>query len=152
MRDKIKAIFNESKKKTLKIGVVGYSSKNFDTKKAKEQIISVFDGLTVDYDAKDVTVVSGLTNVGVPAIAYKEAVKRGFHTVGIACKKAEEYECFKCDAVIIVGKEWGDESEKFLDSIDVIVRIGGGKQSMAEVKTAKKKGLKVVEFDLEETK
>ncbi len=49
----------------------------------------------------------------------------------------------------MIGDEWGDESEKFLDSIDVLVRIGGGKQSMAEVKKAKEMGIKVIEHELE---
>ena len=75
---------------------------------------------------------SGLTNLGVPRIAYEEAIKLGLRTVGIACKQAEQYECFPCDEVILVGDNWGDESRAFLASIDVLLRVGGGKQSVAE--------------------
>jgi hypothetical protein len=49
---------------------------------------------------------------------------------------------------IIVGDNWGDESKTFLDSIDMLVRVGGGKQSLEECNEAKKQGIKVVEYDL----
>jgi hypothetical protein len=136
----------------IRIGFAGYSDKKFDKQKAIELIKESLDDLTEDHKKKDIRVVSGLTNLGIPGLVYKEAEKRGYYTIGIACKKAEDYECFDCDEKIIVGDEWGDESEKFLDSIDVLVRIGGGKQTIAETKKAKSLGIKVVEHDLEETK
>jgi len=136
----------------IRIGFAGYSDKKFDKQKAIELIKDALDDLTEDYQTKDIQIVSGLTNLGIPALAYKEADERGYYTVGIACKKAEEYDCFKCDKKILVGDDWGDESDTFLESIDVLVRIGGGKQTIAETKRAKELGIKVVEHDLEETK
>jgi hypothetical protein len=122
----------------LKIGVVGFSGQKFDTKEARLLLIDVFDQVIREFDdLTDVTVVSGLTDLGIPALAYREAVTRGWGTEGIACAKAEEYECFLVDSRTIIGNEWGDESATFLASIDVIVRIGGGKQSLAEVQTFK---------------
>ena len=146
MRNLIKDIFFESRKR-FRVGVVGYSDKKFDKKKALELIREGFDDLVGS--KKDVEIVSGLTNVGIPAIAYKEAVKRGYRTVGIACVKAEDYECFPCDKIVTIGEDWGDESKTFLDNIDVLLRIGGGKQSLKEVSIAKERGMKVVEFELE---
>jgi hypothetical protein len=89
-----------------------------------------------------------LTDIGVPAIAYRESVKRGWKTIGIACEKANEYKQFSCDQKIIIGKEWGDESDEFISMIDILVKIGGGKQSTEECKKAKAKGIKVIEYDL----
>lgn len=39
---------------------------------------------------------------------------------------------FPCNRQTIVGERWGDESETFLSSIDVLLRFGGGPQSQAE--------------------
>lgn len=147
MRSKIISIFNESKKRSFRVGVVGYSDKKFDKKVALELLCKSFDEVSDGVD--DITIVSGLTDLGIPSIAYKEALARKWRTVGIACKKASEYKCFDCDEIVMIGEEWGDESEKFLDSIDVLIRIGGGKQSLAEVKKAKEMCIKVIEHELE---
>src|SRR5690348_7922287 len=45
-------------------------------------------------------------------------------TCACACVRAE------CDDVVIVGDAWGDESATFLRSIDLMVKIGGGAQSV----------------------
>lgn len=145
---RIKEIFTESEKKYFKIGVVGYSDKKFDIKKAKKFIKEGFDELEKKH--KNIEIVSGLTNLGIPKLAYEEAVNRGYRTVGIACKKSKDFECFNCDEEIIIGDEWGDESDKFINYIDVLLRIGGGKQSKKETKMVKDMGKKVVEFELEE--
>ena len=50
--------------------------------------------------------------------------------------------------MIIVGKEWGDESETFLNKIDCIVKIGGGKQSEKEFAQAKDMEMETYEFEL----
>jgi len=54
----------------LKIGVVGYSDKKFDKKEALELIRKGLDELVGR--RKEIVVVSGLTNLGIPAIAYKK--------------------------------------------------------------------------------
>lgn len=94
------------------------------------------------------TVVSGLTNVGVLKIAYEEARSRGWNTVGIACKRAEEHELFPVDEKIIVGENWGDESPSFLEDLDCMVRIGTGKQSIRETDELKARGKPAFEYDL----
>ena len=99
------------------IGIVGYSGTKFDQSKGQSLVVEAFDDLETRF-GKDLTIVSGLTMLGIPAMAYKEASKRGFKTVGIACKKAKNYECFECDEIIIVGNKWGDESETFLNKIN----------------------------------
>ena len=137
----------------LKIGVVGYSPPTkFDEIKAARMINEAYDLLESQYPKIKKTVVSGLTNVGVPSIAYREAVKRGYKTIGVACEKAYDFLLFPVNESFIVGKEWGDESPKFLSLIDVIIRIGGGKQSAREVLESKVQGKQIIEYNLESIK
>lgn len=66
----------------------------------------------------------------------------------MSCAKAFEYKCFPVDDVVIVGNSWGDESPTFLSMIDVLIRIGGGKQSHHEADLARIQGKRVIEFEL----
>lgn len=134
-----------SAKAKLRVGVVGYSSQDFDCEAALGLIRKAFD--EIDPTA-DIEIVSGLTDLGIPALAYEEAVRRGWKTVGIACAKAYEYEWFPVDDVIIHGENWGDESPVFLKMIDLLIRIGGGVQSHFEAYSAKAEGKRLMEFDL----
>ena len=136
----------------IRIGVVGYSSQKFDESKARSYLSEAFDKVESDYRgtiSPTFIVISGPTDIGIPALAYREAIKRKWMTVGIACEKAKEYDCFDVNYSLIEGKNWGDESPFFLKAIDVMVKIGGGKQSQSEAKQAKDRGLKVIEYDLE---
>ena len=49
---------------------------------------------------------------------------------------------------MIVGNEWGDESATFLGECDVIVRVGGGKQSLDEVAAYIANGGIAYQYDL----
>ncbi len=136
----------------LNIGVVGYCPPTqFDAVEARRMIEDAYSQIETLFPEKSKTVVSGLTNVGVLAIAYAAAVERGWKTVGIACKRAEEHELFPVDEKKIVGENWGDESEAFLASIDVIVRIGTGPQSMREAQRCRDDGKLALEYDLPTT-
>lgn len=135
----------------LKIGLVGYSDKKFDKELASKLTrIGILKAINEnsDGDPSRIFIVSGLTNIGIPSIGYSFAKDMGWKTVGIACKKAYEYECFPVDEEIIVGENWGDESSTFLDYIDVLVRVGGGKQSLKEEGLAKEKGLPIYSYEL----
>lgn len=134
----------------MRVGVIGYSAQKFD-----ERIGNLFvEGALNTRRAKsqqELIVVSGYTNLGIPKLAYEYAKEFGYKTIGIACSKATDYECFPCDRVHIIGDNWGDESETFLASIDVLVRIGGGNQSLQECQRAKDLGIPVIEYELEAT-
>lgn len=135
---------------TLRIGVVGFSAQAFDKDAATLKLEHAIISAIADHSSNtDVEIVSGLTNLGIPAIAYAIAGANGYKTVGIACQKARKYECFPVDEEIIVGSEWGDESETFLDYIDVMVRVGGGKQTLTEVATFRESGGRIYEHELE---
>lgn len=133
----------------IKIGVVGYSAQKFDESEAVRMLREAYDLIDRQYSGKSKAVVSGLTDLGIPALAYREAVSRGWRTVGIACSKAKDYTCFPVDEEIIVGSEWGEESQTFLKSLDVLVRVGGGKQSIRETAEFRESGRPVFEYYLQ---
>jgi hypothetical protein len=134
----------------MKLGIVGYSSGEFDT--AKAHTLLVIGLAQIEGRSKHMvsSIVSGLTNVGIPALAYKLAKTFHLETVGIACDKAFEYELFPVDKRIIVGEDWGEESKTFLNYCDALLRVGGGDQSLSEVEAFKamKPDAVVVEFEL----
>ena len=132
----------------LRIGVVGYSGQKFDEEKAKVILSEVYDKIDSQYGDKKKVIISGLTDLGIPALAYREAVSRGWKTVGIACSKATDYDCFPVDESEIVGEDWGEESETFVNRLEVLVRVGGGNQSMRETAEVKAKGKPVFEYEL----
>ena len=132
------------------IGVVGYSGAKFDEKIANALLAIAFD--IAGEDKEDCAIVSGLTDIGIPALAYRMAKKMGWKTIGLTAKEAKQYKCFPVDEEIIEGEKFGDESEKFIEYIDCFIRIGGGKQSLKEVEMAKEKGMPVYEYDLPEIK
>ncbi|MGG6281840.1 hypothetical protein ACQ4M3_09740 [Leptolyngbya sp. AN03gr2] len=131
---------------TLRLGITGYSAQVFNQESARIILSQYFDA--VASTGKEIVIVSGLTNLGIPAIAYQLAFERAWKTVGIACSKAVEFPCFPCTQVIIEGTEWGQESELFLQSIDQLIRVGGGNQALKETEAARRKGIQVIEFDL----
>ena len=135
----------------IAIGVVGYSGQKFDEGDAIRLIADAFNEAVdrIPFKKLPYKVISGLTDLGIPGLAYREAALRGWITVGVACKKAEDYPCYPVDESHIVGEEWGDESKTFLGMLDILIRVGGGKQSLAEVEEAKKiTGLIVIEREL----
>jgi hypothetical protein len=135
-------------KPRVRIGVVGYSGHRFDEDKARELIDDAYGRAVSRYPHHDVTVVSGLTNLGIPKIAYEQAVRRGWRTEGVASKEAAGFERFPVDDVQIVGDTWGDESETFVNGIDTLIRVGGGKQALAETEAFKRLGRPLLEYEL----
>lgn len=130
----------------ISVGVIGYSEQDFNRGKAKQHLSDAFDKVQEEFSGNP-TIVSGLTNLGIPKLAYQEATNRGWSTVGIACKKAEEYELYPVDKTIInrdEWEEWGDESDAFLSRINVLIRVGGGSQTKDEIAKARNRGIKVV--------
>ena len=112
----------------LRVGVVGPSAQSFDEDQARNYLLEVFNKIKAK-EGLNVEIVSGLTWLGIPGLAYEIATAFNWNTVGVACTKAKNYECFPCDRVIIVGSEWGDESDQFLSSIDLLIKVGDVDQS-----------------------
>ena len=123
----------------MRIGVVGYSHEYFDHDIAYQLLVEAFDQIITDYSATTIEIVSGLTNSGVPKLAYEIAQKHAWITVGISAARALRVKSgvFPCDKQFLYGDEFGDESEQFIAYIDCLIRIGGGKQSHQEVELFK---------------
>ncbi len=144
------------KRQRSRIGVVGYCPPTiFDGKKALKLIQEAYDHVSVDFNGFGKVVVSGLINAGIPGLAYQEAKRRKWDTTGMACELAYAFKdsWFPVDiAPVIIGGRWGDESTLLVHSIDALIRIGGGPQSLKEAKMAKDIGRKVYEYELERIK
>ena len=136
------------KKDVIKVGVVGYSSGKFDETTAKALLGIAFEIVESEHPAKSYELVSGLTDSGIPGIAYRLADKMGWRTIGFSAEEALKYDRYDVSEEIIIGKKFGDESEQFIDYIDCLIRIGGGPQSLDEVVMADDKNKSVYEFDL----
>ena len=119
----------------MKIGVVGFSRSQFDKKMAILKLRNILEALTREKDVSTIEIISGYTNMGVPRIAYRLADDMGLKTVGFSAKQALKVRAgvYPVKEVILVGERFGDESHKFIEYIDVLVRIGGGPQSRKEV-------------------
>ncbi len=135
---------------TLRVGVVGYSTQPFDQTQALRLIRQAFDTVVGRYPQATITVVSGLTNLGVPRLGYEEAARRGWRTAGVTLEYRlhRQDPLFPVDERIIVVGRRGDDSPIFLATIHVLVRIGGGPLSLAETAAFKQVGRPVIEYDL----
>jgi hypothetical protein len=139
-----------NEKDTIYVGVVGYCPPTeFNEEAARWMIIDAYNAIARRFPDKTIWVVSGLTNVGVLKIAYEEAARRGWKTMGVACAKAKDFELFPVDQAIIKGDEWGDETASFLSIINILIRLGLGKQSLEEARIAKEMGAIVISYDLQ---
>lgn len=132
----------------MRIGIVGFSSPHFDQEKAKGILKIKLQEVISDIYKKEIEIVSGYTNSGIPKIAYTIADSIGLKTVGFSAKKALTVSCglYPVDKEIIYGKNFGDESQAFVDYIDILIRIGGGSQSRKEVELFKAKNKKIKEM------
>lgn len=125
----------------MKIGIVGFSATPFDEENAKLILKTKLEELISGLDPKFIEVVSGYTNIGIPKIAYEIADSLGLKTVGYSAKQALTSSCglYPVGKEIIVGENFGDESQAFINYIDILIRIAGGSQSKKEVELFKVK-------------
>lgn len=152
--------------KILRIGVIGYSSKSFPIYKAHKRLFETLYGLSSNPVYKNYTfeIWSGLTDYGIPALAYSIADSLNlvnyyknpsyfskYEKIGIAPKVAIKEKLCQVDRYRIVGNNYGDESNYFLSNVDILIKVGGGKQSINEYETFAKKFpfRKRIEIELE---
>jgi hypothetical protein len=125
----------------IKVGVVGFSDESYIDKDHGDKTVTAYleQGIKdLGLETDNIIIVSGLTNLGVPRIAYQYATKNGIKTVGYSAMEAKEYDCYPVDEEIIVGDRFGSESKSFLNYIDCLIKIGGGPQSISEYSSFKK--------------
>lgn len=127
--------------KVLKIGIVGFSRNQFDQKRARIILAELFEELKNKHPEKEIEIVSGYTDSGVPKIAYELADQFHFTTVGYSANQALKVKSgvYPVKKVILKGERFGDESEAFVDYIDGLIRVGGGAQSGRETQMFKDK-------------
>jgi hypothetical protein len=118
----------------LHLGVVGFSAKRFDHAAAEALLAAAVPEMIARLSARTTVLVSGLTDCGVPGIAYRVATRMGLATVGISARQALRVRAglFPVDRRILVGRRFGDESAAFVAMIDALIRVGGGPQSRRE--------------------
>jgi hypothetical protein len=139
----------------LYVGVSGYFDQRFDEEEARELLDDALEDIEKEYidsgEYESIVIVSGLTNHGMPKIAYQAAEYRGYGTMGIAPEEVNDtgYELYPVDEIIYSGESFGDEIEKYIETIDVFVRIGGGAQTQMELELAEEEDISVIEYDLE---
>lgn len=134
-------------KSVIKVGVNGYHPRNQDKVTIWNLVKAGLNQVLADNPGAELLVISGLTDQGVPQAAYHIARQNGWNCGGIAPKAAERQRWFPMnedgDILKIVGAKWGDESEAFIQECDVLLRVGAGRQALAEVELAEKAGMKV---------
>lgn len=133
----------------FRIGVSGYIFFQFDTEKVKLGIAKIFNLLARKYIKRKIEVISKLVDKGVPALAYREAAKRNWKKIGIAPANAKKYSCYPVDEEIIEGTDWMDESQRFIDSIDLFIKIGDDPIALYELDQIKswEKDIEIVELN-----
>ncbi len=124
---------------SLKIGVVGFSRNQFNKNEALSKLKALLHKAIEGYDKSEIELVSGYTSSGIPKIAYILADELGLETVGFSARQALYVKSgvYPVKKVILVGERFGDESQSFIDYIDILIRVGGGKQSRHEVELFK---------------
>ena len=136
----------------LNVGVVGFTEKDFDEVEAKVSLENIFDDIEADYITNGrhstIRVISGGTIFGISKIAYDVSSDRGYATMAIVPEQARSYHLYDVDDIVWVGEKFGEESETFVDMLDVLVKIGGGDQSNNEAKMADERDIPVMEYDL----
>jgi len=131
----------------MNIGFVGYSDESkYNAIVAKRIVEKIFK--TIHDIGKDVNIVSGGTALGIPKLVFQESLKYGYPYIAFMSKLGYEYPLCRCDQIYAIGNNWGDESEAFINYIDMLIKIGGGKQSEYEFNLAKEKGIIVEEYEL----
>lgn len=133
----------------LQIGVTGYSLTSFNEATARKYIANGFTKIHTQHNAQTPVIVSGLTDYGIPALAYREADARNWSTRGIAPRQARLFPWYPVDSYTLRGDNWGDESEYFLREIDVLLRVGGGSQAVTEARLAATQNIPLYEYTLE---
>jgi len=61
---------------TLRVGLVGFSGQKFDENLAKQYLVVAFDEIQQKHPSRKMVLVSGWTDVGIPALGYREAQRR----------------------------------------------------------------------------
>jgi hypothetical protein len=123
------------------VGIVGSIATKY-TQEAYETIFALLDQI-LPPNVK-LALATGFTDIGINRIAHRWAWERGIPVIGVACDKCWEHPVWIVHHKIIVGKEWGEESERFVSILNALVQFSETPQANKEAEMALTKGIKVV--------
>lgn len=134
------------------VGIVSTSGSVTDTHRLGRVVDPLFQGVQRKtwYDRTglhNTVVLGGMTAAGGIHRTYDAALKAQLATAGIMTWKGADYQLVRgVKEMIIVGEDWGQESDDFVDLVDVMVVLGPpkGKQGWDEAVRAMQKGKPVV--------
>ncbi|MEM9691338.1 MAG: hypothetical protein AAGA56_02230 [Myxococcota bacterium] len=131
------------------IGVVGFSGswRNNPRREAADTVaraLRAWFARKRPEENRTIWCVSGATDLGVPAIAYRVADELGLRCVGVTPAAAMSHPLARLDYLVPIGKRFGDESRVFVELCDELWMFGGGPQSESEVRLATQMGKPIV--------
>jgi hypothetical protein len=133
--------------KIIKIGIIGISDENDHNISGGSggyggfvfTMVTCMQNLARKKYGNDVVfeLVFGLTDVGInQCIHYHATDSRNpfgaVKTIGFGYSNMSFSKCLSVDEKYIIGTECGDESEAFVDYIDMLLKIGGGDKEAKE--------------------
>lgn len=133
----------------LRIGITGYVTQKFDVQQALKYVKKAFDRIDKKYPKRKREVVGKLIDAGIYSIAYREAVRRRWKTVGIEFAEFQHYRLFPVNQRIGVGKI--SEFSIFMNVIDILVRVGGLYRARKECDDARNNKKEVYEYNVKAT-
>lgn len=123
----------------LRVGFAGNSGRKSDLGRQK----AIINQLLLSTDSRfhgQIEGVSGMTNLcGVRAF-YEALEDLRINSSGIMSEKGLGYKLANAQRMVVWGSDWGNESDVFLRSIDILIALGGGGQTGNEIKAALKRG------------
>ena len=131
----------------LRIGVTGFITQKFDEQQALKYLRKAFDKIEKGYPRRKKEIVGKNIDLGIYAIAYREAVRRKWKTVGIPYPEFENFRKFPVNEVVQKSIDYSVYS-LFFEMIDIIVRVGGLYRAIDEVSEAKRANKEIYEYNV----
>jgi hypothetical protein len=75
----------------LKIGVVGFSKESFEVEEANYFLKKLISKIISIHSPKQIEIVSGLTNQGIPKLSYLYAQQMKYETIGIQARNWKNF-------------------------------------------------------------
>ncbi|MDD5456229.1 MAG: hypothetical protein PHV30_04265 [Candidatus Margulisbacteria bacterium] len=123
----------------LRLGFAGNSGRKTDVGRHKLILSSLMLNTNPKYHDL-LENVSGMTAIGGVKSFYEVSNEMNISSSGIMSSKGIGYKLANTQRMIVWGSEWGSESEVFLQSIDILLILGGGGQTATEAALALSKG------------
>jgi len=143
------AQFRERHEGDVVMGFVSTSGSVTDTHRLERIAYPLMHGIDSSrVSPHKIVPLGGLTDLRGISVGYSAARMAGFETAGIMSWEGTDLPLSKgVNEMIIVGDEWSDESDDFLDLIDILLVLEPGRQGRDEARAAAARGIPVVILD-----